>query len=359
MFGSAQTVALRRFPAPFRAALAIHSDADDAAPRALADILAFFRETLGLPATGSLFFWAPPPQASWFDDAEGRRPRDRDLLADLCRRGWIDAIHGLGDYNDAPPPGRELARRALDDLAQAGARLPLWTNHGNPRNAQNVLRWSGRGDLPGPQYIADLLREHGVRFVWPQRITHVPGQDRPCAPGEYYASYPNGSPLRRALARSHAWVARRLDIEPFDGNDLARIEPLRDGTPMYTFRRYGIWKRDGAPNLAEILAPARLDRLVETGGAAIVYVHLARGWPADLSVLEHVAERSRAGDLWVVPASRLLRHSVVRDALRWRVEPERILIDAVEDPVLGRVPTADDLATLAFNDPAGRKVVLA
>jgi hypothetical protein len=351
---SAAAVRLRRWPAPFRAALAIHSDADDASVEDWRRILSAFHDA-GVPATGVLFMWAPPPQASWFDDPQGGRTRDADALASLVRSGMIDAVHGLGDYNDAPPPQRAFAERAFTALEQAGIRLSVWTNHGNPRNAQNLLCRSGFGDIPGsPHYIGDLLRAHGVRFVWPQYLTHVIGQDRPCRPAEHYRTYTDRPAWRRHLARIHPWIARRLNIEPFEDNALLRRTALRDGTPVFTFRRYGIWKRDAATDLEWMFTPDRLERLIKTGGACVTYIHLARRGPPPRKTIEAIA--SRAGDIWIAPVSRLLRFAAVRDALRWRTEPGRIVIERSEDPILGAIPSAEDLQLLSFEDPLRRRV---
>lgn len=346
-------VHLRRWPRPYRAALAVHSDADEASVAAWREIFARFHDA-GIPATGSIFFWAPRPQASWFDDPEGRRLRDAPVLAEWARAGLMEAIHGAGDFNQSPPPGRAFVEHAFAALHEAGVRLPIWTNHGNANNVHNVLRWNGFGDLPGPHYLADLLRAHGIRFVWPQRLTHLIGQDRPCSPAAYYGTLPGTAGWRRCAALAHPWVARRVGIEPFDGNELVQHETLRDGTPVVTFRRCGAWKRDGAPDLAWLLAPRWLDRLIASGGASIVYVHLARGWPPPAGVFEAIARRSR--QIWLVPAARLLRYVVVRQSLRWRAERDRVVLEPTDHPVLGRIPTADDVRDLALEDALGRPV---
>ena len=73
-----------------------------------------FGQGLGLPVASSMFVYsrnpAAPPQAAYLDG-------DRDGLLEAYRRGWIDSLHGLGDFTAAQPCARELAQRAFEALA--------------------------------------------------------------------------------------------------------------------------------------------------------------------------------------------------------------------------------------------------
>src|SRR5262245_28921882 len=124
-----------------------------------------FGQGLSLPVASSMFAYsrnpAAPPQAAYLDG-------DRDGLLEAYRRGWIDSLHGLGDFTAAQPCTRDLARKAFDTLAADGLRLKVWTNHGGPENRQNFLREGTSGDEPGSSfYLADLACEYGIRFIWP------------------------------------------------------------------------------------------------------------------------------------------------------------------------------------------------
>jgi hypothetical protein len=254
---------------------------------------------------------AAPPQAAYLDG-------DRDALREAWRRGWIDSLHGLGDFSAASPCTRDLAARAFDALAADGIRLSVWTNHGGPENVQNLLRPGSQGDVPGsPAYLADLAAAYGIRFVWPSVLTPLVGQDREATPGEYYRAYPDATPGKRRLARwTHllgAPAVRRLGMEPYPGNALLRPARLRDGREVLTFLRYGRWRRDTISLLPEILSAETLDRLVASRGAMVVYLHIGPSrdetperLAAGLQALEEVARRYRAGELWVARTADLL-----------------------------------------------------
>src|SRR5581483_12389627 len=146
-----------------------------------------FGPGLGLPVASSMFAYSQnpsaPPQAAYLDG-------DRDGLLDAWRRGWIDSLHGLGDFGAGRPCTRELARRAFEALAADGVRLQVWTNHGGPENVQNMIRPGTIGDIPdSPCYLSDLAADYGIRYLWPSELTPVVGQDREASAAEYYAAH--------------------------------------------------------------------------------------------------------------------------------------------------------------------------
>jgi hypothetical protein len=311
------------FPEPYRAALALSIDCDGCTTERLGRIFRYWatEETtslgrgLGLPVASSMFVYnrnpAAPPQAAYLDG-------DRAGLLGAYRNGWIDSLHGLGDFSPAQPCTRDLARRAFDALSEDGVRLSVWTNHGGPENVQNLLKPGAGGDRPdSPVYLADLAEAYGIRFLWPSRLTHLVGQGRPAAPGEYYATYPDASRWKRLAARAAHGVSRtavrKLGLEPYPGNALLDKETLGDGREIFTFLRYGRWRRDTLTHLPALLSAETLDRLVASGGAMIVYLHI--GPPVDetpatfdagLRAMDGVARRFREGALWVARTADLL-----------------------------------------------------
>ena len=304
-------------------ALALSIDCDGCTVERLHRVLRYwttreqteFGPGLGLPVASSMFVYsrnpAAPPQAAYLDG-------DRDGLLEAYRRGWIDSLHGLGDFTGAQPCTRDLARRAFEALAADGVRLKVWTNHGGPENRQNLLRPGSSGDEPGSSfYLADLAGEYGIRFVWPSELTPVIGQDRETSPAEYYASHGDRPWASRWLARAaHGWsepLVRKAGIEPYRGNRLVERRSLRDGRDILVFRRYGRWRFDTISRLPEILAPAVLDRLVASGGAMVVYLHIGPSGDetpdrlaAGMKALDEVARRVREGTLQVARTVDLL-----------------------------------------------------
>jgi len=305
------------------AALALSIDCDGCTVERLHRVLGYwaggdkteFGPGLGLPVASSMFAYSrnptAPPQAAYLDG-------DRDGLREAFRRGWIDSLHGLGDFTAAQPCTREMARAAFDALAADGVRLKVWTNHGGPENVQNLLRPGTLGDLPGSTaYLSDLALDYGIRYVWASELTPVIGQGREVSPGEYYAGQADHPRVARWLARAaHGWnerLVRKAGIEPYAGNRLVERRALRDGREVSVFRRYGRWRFDTISRLPAILSPETLDRLAASGGAMVVYLHIGPSrdeTPQNLldgmRALDDVAKRVKAGSLQVLKTVDLL-----------------------------------------------------
>jgi hypothetical protein len=274
-----------------------------------------FGPGLGLPVASSMFAYsrnpAAPPQAAYLDG-------DHDGLLDACKRGWIDTLHGLGDFSTSMPCTRDMARAAFEALAADGVRLKVWTNHGGQDNVQNLLRPGTLGDVPGsPAYLSDLAFDYGIRHVWASELTPVIGQNREVSPGEYYASRREVPlPARWIAAAAHGWsqgLVRKMGIEPYGGNRLIARRSLRDGREVGVFLRYGRWRFDTISRLPAILSPDVLERLAASGGAMIVYLHIGpssdetpENLSAGMRALEEVARRVRAGSLEMLKTVDLL-----------------------------------------------------
>jgi hypothetical protein len=305
------------------AALALSIDSDGCTLKRLHQVLRYwttgeqteFGPGLSLPVASSMFVYsrnpAAPTQAAYLDG-------DRDGLLDAYRRGWIDTIHGLGDFTAAQPCTRDLARRAFEALAADDVRIKVWTNHGGPENVQNLVRPGTVGDVPDSAcYLADLAWEYGIRYVWPSELTPVVGQGREASPGEYYGSHQEQSWTARWLAGvAHGWsdrLVRKAGIEPYTGNRLVEKRRLRDGREMAMFRRYGRWRFDTISRLPAILTSSVLDRLTACGGTMIVYLHIGpsgdetpENLRAGMKALDDVARRVKLGTLSVLRTVDLL-----------------------------------------------------
>jgi hypothetical protein len=303
--------------------LALSIDCDGCTVARLHEVLGYWAGTeptpfgpgLGLPVASSMFVYSrnpkAPPQAAYLDG-------DQEGLLEACRRGWIDSLHGLGDFSAEHPCTRDLARRAFDALAADGVRLSVWTNHGGPENIQNFLRPGSLGDIPGsPCYLSDLAVDYGIRHVWPSELTPVIGQGRPSSAAEYYDALEGLSTVQRVAAgAAHllgAEAVRKLGIEPYAGNSLVEQRRLRDGREVRTFRRYGRWRFDTISRLPVILSSRVLDRLVHVGGAMAVYLHIGpsadetpENFRAGLRTLDEVARRFRDKTLGVARTADLL-----------------------------------------------------
>jgi hypothetical protein len=341
---------LRRFPYPYRAALALSNDAEFLTPRAFWDIHRFLNTEeptplgpgLGLQITDSVFMYSVDAARSfsYFDGTGDRRSRHVGWMRELMQEGILDVLHAYGDFDGVGGFTRSHAERALAELERHRIRLHAWTNHGTVENTQNLgtdRAYYQLGDLPGEaEYHADLTTAYGIRFCWLDfNATNVFGND--------------------GLGRdeSEALLAPGL---------------LRDGNGVYLFQRYRGPDRPDPSSLASQLSEANLARLREQEAIAIVYQHLGCDRstgscvpatppyisPAAVEALRRVAELHHTGEVLVAGVASLLRYVVARDGLRWRTRRAgdgsvRIEIDGVEDPVLGTLwPEPEELAGITF-----------
>jgi hypothetical protein len=194
-----------------------------------------------------------------------------------------------------------------------------------------------QGDLEGaPGYHADLLLEHGVRWVW------------------------TGDEIVDCIALDHMRAVRRRE----QSGELIEPYVMRDGGRVRRFYRYGGLK-GRTPVLDDLphqLSAAHLDELVRTGGYSIVYQHLgvrrvAPGFGPDaygpvsdawftageLETLRRLQRRYLDGDIWVAPTTQLLRYRDAHNDLRWSTRREA---DADVISIIGR--HRDELAGLTF-----------
>ena len=356
-------ISLRRYPYPFRAALALSNDAEFLTPRAFWDLHRFLNTTdstplgpgLGLQIGDSAFMYSVAPERSfsYFDGTGDRLSRHAGWMRELMQEGVLDVLHAYGDFDGVGGFTRAHAERALGELERNQIRLQVWTNHGTVENTQNLgtdRAYYQRGDLPSAdEYHADLTLAYGLRFCWLDfNATNVFGN--------------TAGPIRQSRLRSFR-NAGQDEHEP-----LLTADAMRDGGSVYLFQRYRGPDRPDPSSLASQLSAANLDSLCGQEAVAIVYQHLgcdrSSGQcvpatppylsPAAVDALRGVAERQQDGDIFVCGLAGLLRYLVVRDGLRWTTQSGsdggiRIEIEAVEDPVLGTFrPELKDLAGITF-----------
>ena len=356
-------VRLLKYPFPFRAALAVCSDPDSIVSEE--EFLAFHRITeraLGLKITDSLFL-----RSKIRISLLGSDGRVRPRLKQLCQVGIVDTLHCYAEKEDAPAEASDLAD-ALQAIESEGLHMPVWTNHSHsPFNLE-----SGQGDLPGsPFHHAPRLQAHGVRFICSGAITPVWGQDRRFRLADIVDIMRfGGNDLGRviALARHLIKIASGRCVRRFQcyaGNRLLHLKRLRDGTRFWAFPRYGrhVGKWDRYKHLAEILSGPRLDQLIQSRSAVIIYTHLGKKDPGNDFSNPLDVERTfrpladRAGRIWTCGTAQLLRYLVTREHLDWHYHARSRTIEFrdVNDPVTGpRVATAQDLRGISFASRCGK-----
>ncbi len=342
-----QTAEIRPFPYPYKAALAISNDLDAIRSfnemKAIHDVLNGRKMTpcgpgLGLEIGDSFHFYSVHPEQddtlSYFKGTSNKLTEDAPALREGIISGLLDTLHTWGNFSQKGGFLRKHARRALEELNRYDLKIPIWTNHGDIHNFQNLGRSDSLGDLPEKasrhgdrstvlEYHLDLTVQAGVRYIWIKELTPVPGQERPLESRDWLEE---GTSLGRDLLKG--FYNRYRDSktkQPLQmSNLLIRPTTFRDGTEAYEMLRFGSFHLDGSDNIPQLLTVKNLNRLIEVGGAILLYTHLGKGRPSlekpftddAYRALSRLAQRSIDGDLWVTTPARLCRYVEMRQRLK-------------------------------------------
>lgn len=379
---AAAQVALRRFPAPYRAMLAISNDIDLTSIHRLRNVFRFVntREDtpmgpgLGLEFANSMWMYKAPAEIpgfgrrfaheiAYFADRSGDAvsPYADELVA-YAKAGWIDTLHSYGNFTGASKTGeafeRRHAERAVNEMARRGIAPMVWTNHGDVDNRQNL------GDAPhmqgaapdSPAYHADLIADAGVKFVHWQRRQAFIGHSDILEPLTFAdGQRMHGFPRYTTLLDDEVALAQVLSAGG-KGGRLKQDRPYAQvWAPMHLNHQIG--------------APV-LDRLVEDGLFAVIGQHLGDQAPlpgldaSAIAALQRLADYQDRGLILVTATGRLLAYAANRASAKWRVTSESdglvIDIETVADAAgITRPATRDDVDGFSFDAPAGARLALA
>jgi hypothetical protein len=410
---------LLKYPYPFKAALSVNNDTDGMNYGAFRDWHDFVNGTgetqygpgLGLEIADSFFFWC------WTLGGAGElalyhhlpyeplvKSRQHDEILELARAGWLDTLHGFGDWREPDLLlDRDIMKRALDYLAEHDVVLRNYVNHGGLNMSHSmggIWGYYQHGDDPGHQsYCLDLVLDAGFRYFW----TDVMFESQKFGDGSTWRSpavrqarkqaynarrfislHSNGGrkDVKAATRAFHVKKEQDLVEAVFDNTFLPVT--MRDGNRVLGFKRY---RGDYQPNTAsfadQVNAP-RLDELVEREAVVIVYQHFGvwkplaaprkHGASARFSAsplldenatwaFRFLAERQERGEIFITTTQRLLDYLRVRDHLRFRTTREggtvRIVLGDVDCPVYGREPiTAQTAQGLSFEVPGSPERVV-
>jgi hypothetical protein len=342
-------------PYPYKCSFTICSDCDYVTPKAFDAIHRFINTTgsthlgegLGLPIADSVFMYGERPGVlSYFQGTSGNLSRESGLLREAIQEGWIDSLHGYGDFLSRHAFSRELAERALDELAKNNIKLKIWIDHGSADNSQNIAlpNFLSRGANPKHKaYHTDLLKQYGIGFVAGYNSDLI-GQD--------------GSRVKRADSLPQPEVpfslAKKLHGRLY-GRKLLRRKKYRDGTVFYSFcrARNGVLRPD-ASTLSHQLGRRTIQRLIQSGGTMILYQHLGSAkqkvneFPyldrEARRALSSIAEKYHDKTIWVAPTSRILTHCFMRETMKLHASQDKgeVLVNITHtgDPASRPDPTA-------------------
>ena len=327
-------VALRPFPHPYKAALAICSDLDET-PDASAyfDMMRFLNtnastvcgDGVALEVGNTIYFDMPPDQFSYWNTDDAGREGVRALMSS----GHIDCLHSFGDLATT----RAHALRALEDLERHRCRLRVWIDHAvAPSNfGEDVMR--GSGDVSTAEaYHADLTSAFGIEYVWRGRVTSVLGQNRPRRlSGIASSRHPlsSGVTILKESAKGALASLGSRKYRPHAANDVLWPDRLRDGRAVYEFLRSnpcwgGVSCNETADGFGEVVTSAFVSTLVEREATCILYTHLGKMRvrngplrPATRAAFERLGAASTSGDLLVTTTCRLLDYSRLMRECQW------------------------------------------
>jgi hypothetical protein len=375
---AAVAVALREWPYPYRAALAICSDLDET-PTATDyfEMVRFLNSSeatslgrgVDLEVGNSIYFDMPPTQFAYWNGDDAARARVRALI----QSGHVDCLHSFGDLATT----RQHAGRALEELARHECTLKVWIDHAvAPSNfGGDIMR--GAGDVQGsPVFHADLTHAFGIEYVWRGRVTSVIGQDTGRSLGGIVsAAHPIASGVTLAKEAVKGLLARggSAKYAPHRPNVVLWNSTLRSGQPVLEFLRSnpswaGISVHETADGLGEVLGARMLNRLVERSGACVLYTHLGKmaSRPRTLTdgtrqALHGLSARAHGGEILVTTTRRLLDYCRLRRDMSWSVvEDHGATVVRVMAPLAPgeawHATSAFDGLTFYADDPARTRV---
>ena len=380
-------VSLRRFPYPYKAAMAICSDIDETkTTEEFLEIQRFLNtkdatsmgKGVGLEIGNSFYFYDEDAEFSYFSHDEYAKR----VIIDLIRAGYIDCLHSYGDGATS----RDEILRALDVLHKADCKLDVWVNHYGARSNLSrkfeYLFGKCRGDDPDSNvYHADVTLEYGIRFVWVGAGTRMIGQSPPTmnALSTLSTVFDPRYPLRTGLSVAKEmrksilgrWGEERFILHGL--NELTRVTQLEDGQKVREFIRYcnhPISVSHGATSrgLAYVISRRALEHLEAAQGFMIVYTHLGKNSDCQQVIAQETQEalrnlerEYRDGQIYVTTTSKLLNYHHACQYLVWSHQQNngqiQINIDHVDDPVFGQShPTLEQLQGVTFYVPDNSRV---
>ena len=314
-------ISLRKFPFPYRCALAISSDIDNAS--SLKNFVQFMeflntkRQTkygtgLDLEIGNSFWFFngSESSQLSYFEGLTNTETKMAPIIRSYLKSGHIDSLHSWGNF-DQGGFNRNYAERCMEICDKYNLKIPVWINHGIGLNHQKIGDYPDMyGDDPNhSSYHSDILIKIGCEFAWTGKTTHIIGQN----------ANKNISVLTKEFIQ---WILKRTKYrnvkDPIydNGNDLFNPLFLRDGNKIWEFTRYiNAWGNAGILDLNEFadqIQPRVLKRLILNEGIMILYTHFNENLFNSISTnlyknLKLLCDFTIQNDIFITTTARLLK----------------------------------------------------
>lgn len=283
-------IELRKYPFPWGAALAINNDTDNMDWAAFEDWHACANLELGLEISDSFWMWAADGSFSLFHGMPWSRHTEQSpetaRITELAQAGWLDTLHGFGDW----PVNYDLAQHdiafALEQLDKLNIHVPLYVNHGGGHlRGHNIggtwATYQGGDDPVHRSYCLTALRARGIKFFWTdalfenQRFSFDTMDDGfSASQARRWSTTAVRGKGTREQTLVNATAAQNLVFGRHCHENLLVLCMGRDGQPFWGFKRF---RGDEAPTVASLplqLSATHLDDLEKCGAATVIYQHM-------------------------------------------------------------------------------------
>lgn len=327
-------ISLRKFPFPFKCALAICSDVDATQSTEryleLQKFLCTDRETpsgkgVSLEIGNSFWFFrnSDHPGISYFKGLTSVETDFAPYCRELIKSGYIDVLHTYGDFNNGGFQ-RKYAELSVNEILKENLDIKTWVNHGNKLNSQNIGGlYHFYGDkTKSDAYHTDLLQQTGIKYFWISQLTHLVGQDSKLTTVNVFKNQ-----LQKLLAIKYY----KHQVNPFFTNQLMNTVNLEDKTEINAFMRFinpwGKYSYTDAENFPRQINEKVINELKTNQGYLILYTHLGNYKNMNdilpqktCCMLRYLADENLKGNIFITTTTRLLTYYHVFKKLKFNIE---------------------------------------
>lgn len=351
-------IKLRKYPYPYRAAMAICSDLDETPIGELyfeiCRYLNTFENTaigkgVGLEVGNSIYFDMPKDQFSYWNTDDSGRIKIRTLI----RAGYIDCLHSFGDF----AKDRSTIFRNWNELRSHDCVPRVWIDHAQAASNLDPDIMQGEGAVQdSPAYHTDLsFRDGGIEYVWKGRVTSIIAQNA----GRNYRGIFNSrhalDSLRTMLVEFVKGFLGHIGSKKYSMHAMNRVlrpTSLSDGTHTLEFMRCnpswaGVSVFEKGRDIGNVLTSRTLNVLASNEGCSILYTHLGKihderdpFGEAGRRGFECLSERYHAGEILVLSTQRLLDYVRLHEVVKFHVlsQGDRIVIKIDSSSIPSGVP---------------------
>jgi len=300
-----------------------------------------FGRGLNLEVGSSFWFFnrTDSKQLSYYKGISTKESEFADYCRELWRSGHVDINHAYGNF-DMGGFNTKFAEESLNTLEKNNIKITTWINHGNQNNLQNLGLFNHQeGAYPDKQhYHFKLLKEHGTRYIWQGKMTHILGQS---SKNTLNVQFKNR--IQYLLAKTKY---KALSPKPFDlKNRLMSIIKLQDDNLIWDFQRFvNNWGCQNILNVVDLshqIKPGNIKQLIYNKGFMIVYTHMCENltdpgqFPEKLMKnLLFLKKLENKKKILITTTSRLLKYHEITNNLNWELvtKPNSVIIQI--DPLI-------------------------